>query len=228
LPRTNTIQTNFTAGELTPRLEARVDIAKYANGCSVLENMIVLPHGGAARRGGTKFVVQTKTAADKARLVPFEFNVEQTYAIEFGDQYIRFYRNNGIILEASDTITAITAANPGVLTITGHSYSDGDWVYISGIVGMTELNNKYYIVANQATNTIELTDLDGNAIDTSAFTAYSSGGITERVYEVATPWLVADIFDLQFTQSADILYVTHPDYSPREISRTGNTSWDCY
>jgi hypothetical protein len=225
LPRTNTIQTNFTAGELTPRLEARVDIAKYANGCSVLENMIVLPHGGAARRGGTKFVVQTKTAADKARLVPFEFNVEQTYAIEFGDQYIRFYRNNGIILEASDTITAITAANPGVLTITGHSYSDGDWVYISGIVGMTELNNKYYIVANQATNTIELTDLDGNAIDTSAFTAYSSGGITERVYEVATPWLVADIFDLQFTQSADILYVTHPDYSPREISRTGNTSW---
>lgn len=44
-------------------------------------------------------------------------------------------------------------------------------------------------------------------------------------YEVASPYLEADLFDLRFTQSADVLYITHPDYAPRKLSRTGHTAW---
>lgn len=44
-------------------------------------------------------------------------------------------------------------------------------------------------------------------------------------YEIATPYLEADLFELKFTQSADVLYITHPDYAPRKLSRTGHTSW---
>jgi len=58
---------------------------------------------------------------------------------------------------------------------------------------------------------------------------YKDRGIIESApstpYEVITPYLEADLFELKFTQSADILYITHPDYAPRKLSRTGHTSW---
>ena len=52
--------TNFTGGELSPRLDGRNDLAKYASGCSTLENLIVYPHGSAARRPGTNFCCCSK------------------------------------------------------------------------------------------------------------------------------------------------------------------------
>lgn len=49
-----------------------------------------------------------------------------------------------------------------------------------------------------------------------------SGG---NPYEVATPYLVADLFDLHYVQSADVLTITHPNYAPRELKRLGATNW---
>ena len=90
--------TNFTAGELSPRLDGRNDLAKYSSGCKTLQNMVVYPHGSAARRPGTTFVHEVKDSTKKTRLIPFEFSTTQTYILEFGNQYIRFYKDNGIIL----------------------------------------------------------------------------------------------------------------------------------
>ena len=100
MPRANPILTNFTGGELSPRLDGRVDIAKYFNGCRRLENMIVLPHGGAARRGGTRFVANAHNASVRSRLIPFRFSTEQAYVLEFADRVIRVFKDGGII-EAS-------------------------------------------------------------------------------------------------------------------------------
>jgi hypothetical protein len=44
-------------------------------------------------------------------------------------------------------------------------------------------------------------------------------------YEITTPYLTADLFELKKEQSADVLYITHPDYEPRKLSRFGNTLW---
>ena len=139
--------TNFTAGELSPRLDGRNDLAKYSAGCATVENMVIYPHGAAARRPGTQFVASVKTPAAKTRLIPFEFSTEQTYILEFGNQYIRFYRNNGQI--------------------------------------------------------------------------ESSGS----PYEISTPYLTAELFDIKFAQSADVMYITHPNHQTRKLSRTGHTSW---
>ena len=139
--------TNFTAGELSPRLDGRNDLAKYSAGCATVENMVIYPHGAAARRPGTQFVASVKTPAAKTRLIPFEFSTEQTYILEFGNQYIRFYRNNGQI---------------------------------------------------------------------------ESGG---SAYEISTPYLTAELFDIKFAQSADVMYLTHPNHQTRKLSRTGHTSW---
>jgi hypothetical protein len=73
-------------------------------------------------------------------------------------------------------ISGATQADPVVLTVTGHGYSDGDFVRIQNIKGMTELNNNVYKVANKAANTFELNDEDDNDIDGTGFTAYIADG----------------------------------------------------
>jgi hypothetical protein len=217
--------TNFTGGELSPRLDGRNDLAKYSSGCKTLQNMIVYPHGSAARRPGTTFVAEVKTSSVFTRLIPFEFSTEQTYILEFGNNYIRFYKDSGAILESNKTITGITQANPGVVTSAAHGFSNGDTVVISGVVGMTQVNGKRFKVANVATNTFELQDIDGNNVNTSSYTTYVSGGVANRVYTLTTTYLTADLPQLKFAQSADVMYICHPDYSVKKLSRTGHTSW---
>ncbi len=102
--KTSAILTNFTAGIYGERLYGRVDLSKYYNACRTLQNMIVYPQGGASRRFGTVYVAETKASATAARLIPFTFNVEQAYMLEFGHEYIRFYKDNGQIVSGTTPI----------------------------------------------------------------------------------------------------------------------------
>ena len=217
--------TNFTAGELSPRLDGRTDLNKYFNGTKTLENMLIHPHGGASRRSGTKFIHEVKTSSAQTRLIPFEFSTTQTYIMEFGNNYIRFYKDQGIITESNKTISAATQANPIVITATSHGYSNGDHVIITGVVGMTELNGKTFKVADKTTNTFELQNVDGTDINSSSFTAYSSGGVANKIYEIASPYATADLPTIKFAQSADLMYLVHPGYAIRKLSRSGHTDW---
>ena len=220
MARVHPFQTNFTAGELTSKLAGQVDFKKYNNGVETMENMTVFPQGGTSRRFGSRFVGEVKNSANATRLIPFEFNVTQSYILEFGNLYIRFYKDNGQIVEASKTISGLTAANPGVVTATSHGYSNGDHVWINSVVGMTEVNGRRFTVANKTTNTFEL-----SGVDTSGYTAYSSAGTAEKVYEIATSFTSAQVFDLKFTQSADVMYITHPSHEPTKLTRTGHSAW---
>jgi hypothetical protein len=130
--------TNFTAGELSPRLDGRTDLTKYAAGCSNLENLVIYPHGAAARRPGTTHVAEVADSSKKTRLIPFEFSTTQTYILEFSNLKIRFFKDNGAILEGDKTITGITQANPAVVTSNSHGYSNGDEIKITSVVGMTD------------------------------------------------------------------------------------------
>ncbi len=216
---------SFTAGELSSSMEGRTDFAKYFNGATNIENFVVMPHGPITRRPGTYFVSEIKTSANKTRLIPFTFSTEQTYILEFGNQYIRFFKDDGQIVEANKTITGITAANPAVVTSNSHGYNNGDFVTISSVVGMTEVNGKTFKVADKTTNTFELQDVDGNDINSSGYTAYSSAGVANRIYQITTNYTTAQLFDLKFAQSADVMYICHPSHEASKLSRTGHTSW---
>ena len=187
--------------------------------------LLVHPQGAATRRVGTQFISEIKDSSKKTRIIPFEFSTTQTYIMEFGNQYIRFYKDKGQITESDKTISGATQADPVVITATAHGYSNGDEVIITGVVGMTELNNKHYLVANKTTNTFEITDVDGNDIDGSSFTAYTSGGTVNKVYEISSPFLTAELFDIKFAQSADTMYLCHPNHDVRKLTRSGHTSW---
>ena len=220
MARVHPFQTNFTAGELTPKLAGQVDFKKYSNGVETLENMTVFPQGGVSRRNGSRFVCEVKDSTAITRLIPFEFNITQAYVLEFGNNYIRFLKDNGQITEATKTISGITAANPAVVTATSHGYSDGDDVWIAGVVGMTRLNGRRFTVANKTTNTFELTDENS-----TSYTAWSSGGTASKTYQITTTYTSAELYDLQFTQSADVMYIVHPDHPPAKLSRTAHTTW---
>ena len=217
--------TNFTGGELSPRLDGRTDLTKYSSGCSTLENLVVYPHGSAARRPGSTFIAEVADSDNKTRLIPFEFSTTQTYMLEFSNLKMRVYKDKGAVLEGDKTITGITQANPAVVTATSHGYSNGDEVLISGVVGMTEVNSKRFLVSNKTTNTFELQNKDSVDVDSTGFTAYSSGGVSNKVFELTTPYTTAQLFDLKFAQSADVMYITHPSHEVEKLSRTGHTSW---
>ena len=88
---------SFTAGELSPRMEGRTDFTKYFSAGTIINNFVVQPHGPVTRRPGSHFIAEVKNSANNVRLIPFSFSTTQTYILEFGDQYIRFYKDSGQI-----------------------------------------------------------------------------------------------------------------------------------
>ena len=219
MARVSTIVTNFRAGELSPRLEGRIDLEKYNEGTQTLQNMLVFPQGGTTRRSGT-YYVNTSKDGGKVRLMNFEFSDEQAYVLEFGNNYIRFYKDGGILTETATNITAATKANPVVVTAAGHGLSDGDRVFISGVSGMTQLNNLEFTVANKTTDTIELSGINGTSFDT-----YVSGGSVAKIVEVTTTYNATEIFELNHAQSADVVYLAHKSHAPAKLTRTTATTF---
>lgn len=140
-------QTNFTSGEISPKLLGRTDFDRYPNGCQELVNFVIMPHGGVTRRMGTYYTAGAKHNNKKARLIPFIFSTIQAYVVEMGDLYFRFYKDNGQILSA---------------------------------------------------------------------------GIP---YEVVSTYTEAELWEISYAQSADVLYLAHPDHPPSKLTRTSDTSW---
>lgn len=95
---TYTIQTSFAAGELSPALYARVDLAKYHSGAALLRNFLVDYRGGASTRGGSRFL-GIADSVGRPRLLPFQFSTEAAYALLFGDHFIWFISNGAILLD---------------------------------------------------------------------------------------------------------------------------------
>ncbi len=139
------IHNTFNSGEISPLLFSRFDLQKYFNACEELENFVVLPQGGIARRPGTYFVEEVKDSSKAVRLIPFVFSSEQAYVLEFGDLYIRFYTDHAQV---------------------------------------------------------------------------ESGG---SAVEVVSPYGEDDLAELKFQGSADVLYITHPDYPVYKLARTSAT-----
>jgi hypothetical protein len=209
------IQTSFNSGEWSPALFARVDLQKFHSGAALIRNWFVDYRGGVTTKPGSKYILQAKSNST-VRLIPFQASLTVSYMLEFGLNYIRFINNGSYVLEAAKTISG---ANIGTstLTITSNGYSNGDWIFINGIVGTLGnlLNGNYFIVASAATNTIKLTDLNGNTITFTG--AYTSGGTAQRVYTVATTYLDTEVFGIKYAQDVNILFLCHPNHAPSQL-----------
>jgi len=219
---------NFSAGELSPKMQ-RSDATAYFAGLSTGENILIGNYGEAFNTPGSQFVNRTKYQDKAARLIPFIFSTDQSFILEFGHEYIRFFRESGSVVGTGVDITGATKADPCVLTCNTATLADGDTIDIYDVVGMEELNYRRFKVANKTSSTIELTDEDDNDIDSTGYTDFVSGstqtGKLYEVYEITSPYDEADLELLKFTQQADVMYITHPDYAPRKLSRYASTNW---
>lgn len=95
-------------------------------------------------------------------------------------------------------INAITLANPGSITLSSaHQFVVGDSVYISGVGGMTQLADGFYVVNTSATPVLSVKNYTtGVPVNTTAFTAYTSGGTIEygsKIFDIVNSYVVTAI-----------------------------------
>ncbi len=224
----NLIQYGMIAGELSPKLFGRPDLEKYDFGVALACNWVVDYEGGLFTRPGRYFADFLENPLSATKFVKFQFSptTANTYNIVFGDGYIRFIQDGAYIVESDVTISGATAADPVVVTATGHPYADGDWIKISSIAGMTELNTRTFEVANKTANTFELVNvITDTGLDGSAYTAYTSGGVANRIYTIANPYTATDLAKLKTYQIRDTLRMVHSDYVVKNLTRSSATSW---
>src|SRR6266478_7213105 len=220
----NVIQTSFNSGEWSPSLYAQVNLKQYHSGAALLRNFFVDTRGGATTRPGTEYIATCKSN-DIVRPIPFQASFTVSYLLEFGQGYVRFFNNGTPIREGGKVITAITQANPGVITSNAHGYSNGDWVLLFDIGAMVQLNNNTYIVAGATANTYTLLDLFGNPVDTTTFGAYTAGGDSERIYQIPSPYLANELFGIRYTQNVNQLYLCHPNHPTYVLTLNNVSNW---
>lgn len=219
-------QYGFSGGEIAPQLKGRVDLEKYGLALATAKNCLITKYGGVHNRAGLEFIGEVRDSSQQTRIVPFQFSTTQTYVLELGEAVMRPIMDGGQILETGKNVSAITQASPGVVTCTSHGFSNGDRVFPDAIGGMVELlDGRVFIVANATTHTFTLTDMWGNAVNTTAYTAYTSGGTFSRLYQLTMPYADTEVFDLGYAQTADTMLLAHLSYAPRKLTRTGHTSW---
>jgi len=153
MARIQSVQSSFSEGRISPRLQGYVDLPAYGAACKTLENAIVLPQGATTKRSGTYHVAETKSSG-AVRLLPFTVGLAQNYILEFGNNYFRVFSQD--------------------LRLNYHDSSSG----------------------------------------------YSSSDI----YDQTTTYTSAQLDDLDFTQSADVLFIVHPDHKPAKLVRTLGSS----
>lgn len=223
------IQPSFSSGEISPKLWGRVDLAKWQVAVATARNAFVEFEGGLSNRAGTQFVGRCKDSAHNVVCRPFTFSTVQAYMLEFGHQYMRVVMNGGLVLEPGFAISAITQAAPAVITAAAHAaFAVGDWVVVQNVAGMTEINNGpggAYLVVSDSGTLITVSTLDGTVIDSTAFAAYTAGGTIARIFTLATPYQSADLQNLKFTQSDDVMTIDHPSYTERNLTRTAHYIW---
>lgn len=191
---TDILQPSFSAGEMAPSTSARVDLNRYFTGLRTCRNFMVMPEGGARNRSGYRFVAETKTSARASRLIPFQFSTEQTYALEFGHLYIRFYTNGGQLLSGTAIYELATpyqeqdlfglnfTQSADVLTIVHPGYAPAELKRL-GATTWT-LSNISFTPSIAAPTGLTATPLSGGSGDTTQFryvvTAVATGEAAEE------------------------------------------------
>lgn len=218
MPRLRSQQNSFAGGEISPLMVGRTDFDKYQNSVALLENFLPIPQGGITRRVGTSWAAKTLDGTAVTRLLPFQFSDVQSYVLELGHLYFRAYRNSSRVKYADVGVEDATDATGKIrIQSTAHGYTTGMYVRIESVGGVP-----------LATGDWQVTVIDPNLFDLDGSTfagAYTSGGTSERILHVTTPYTTAQLFDLKFAQSADILFMAHPSHKPREITRTSDLAW---
>ena len=223
-------QRSFAAGEISPKLYPRVDVSRYQTGAKTVRNTIINKSGGSSNRPGLEYIDETLRGDLAVRMIPFIFSSDQTYMLEFGHEYYRVLYNGAVLLESTTyTVDSVTKANPAIVSLSpDFSKEDGHPVYLAGIAdgGMTQIPDGYYTLTTQTlSDQFELADVNGTAINSTGYSTYTAGGTAQFIVGGPTTYQSTELFDIQFTQSGNVLTIVHPSHPVREITRNAHDDW---
>jgi hypothetical protein len=225
MAKANHRQLAFNAGVLAPHMSGRIDQDKYSSGCETLENFFPIVEGPAQKRSGTKFIKEVGDSSQNVALVPFTFSTVASYVLEFGHQYMRVYRDGGIVLDSTgfNFANPPTATNPVVIETSGaHGWAFGDEVLMLN-TSMVEINDRYFSINVTGATTFELVGEDGTGRSSP-----TSVGSVSRVFEQTINAFTSAIVPyLKTAQSADVLYLVSSlgNLNPRSITRVADDNW---
>lgn len=134
-------QRTFAAGEISPTYYGGADQNRYQAALATCRNFIIMRNGGTTLRGGTRFIAEVKDSTTKTYLLKFIFNDTDTYVIEAGANYFRFYRQGGQVVGSSFTAwSSLTAYNVGDMV----SHSGTNYYCILGNTNQSPPNATYW------------------------------------------------------------------------------------
>ena len=222
------IRRSFNAGELSPLMDSRSDQQKFAAGCKTVENFYTLIFGGAKMRPGLEYIATQKDNSAKGVATEFEHSVDDTYIVVFENQNIRFFTSGDRVMNDDLIVTGLTTPSSAVLvctTSTAHQLSTGDVVRFADLTGTVEADYNGNNATEWAITVVSATTFSLDGTDGDDFTTYVSDGTVASIHELTSPYLTADLPQLKFEQSADVMFISHPSYEERRLSRTSNNTW---
>ena len=201
--KTHPLFSNFSAGEISPRLDARVDLSQYFNGANEIKDFICVQQGGVKTRGGFHFVLEAKNAG-VARLIPFKFSELQNYMILFGEKYLWFFTDSGNVTSNLFPSTIIQKQTEPTLWHTSYFPQDA-----------------FRVTSN---------DVSISATPQAVIFGFGGSRLVGRTtpnipYEIETPYTVDyDLWSIRYDQDDENLYLVHPLYPPMVLTKgTGHT-----
>lgn len=204
MPRATFTQSNFNGGEWTPLAAGRFDIAKYRTALAKCLNWMPQQQGGLTRRPGSIFVAPAK--GTDLITGNGSFHLE-----DLGPRLIRFEFNStqAYVLELGELYIRFY--------IDGGQLQTGTVAAYDGATGYTPGD----LVSSGGTNYVCVKDVTGTAPPNVTYWHPLSG----TILEIPTPWSNTEVWDLSFSQNADVVYFAHPSHPPMKLERFGATKW---
>lgn len=224
---------SLAAGEISPSLYSSTDLVKYSQGLRKMLNAYVKKSGGGESRPGSQLVRATDSELlVPPRLIEWEFNDEQTYILELGNEFIRFYKNGLPIIDTPVSILTVDGddgANPLVITTSAaHGFVALDYIYIYGLNQIIP-QGQYRVVSAPTTDTMTIRDVNGDVM-------YFDGGVYEvpaaqptalgEHFTLASDFTSAQIREVRYAQNADVMVMTHNSHPVQVLTRVGPDDWD--
>lgn len=186
---------SFGGGEVTPEFFGMIADAKFQTGLAKCRNAIVAPHGPATNRAGTEYVRKVKNSAKQTRVLPFVYGFGQSLVIEFAEGGFRFHALGATV------VYPVAAA-----WVTATNYVVGDLVLVAGVT--------YYCKTAHTSAALFATDA-------AKWHAQPATG----EYEVPHTYTEAQLFEVTYAQSGDVVKLGHRSHPRRELRRLGATNW---
>lgn len=217
------LNVTFVGGIISPQLFGRIDLERYQTGLADCRNLCVLPHGALQKRPGMRYINVASDSSRPVRLIPFSYNADQTAIIEMGHQYARVIINGGLALTSQ--MLELSIFDGGFDAESGSLVLEvGRQVWLTWLIDGSRRGRLCIVTAKSGAN-YQFVSIDGSTTNLDLIPVAATSLEVQAVIMLDTPYDAADLFGINYVQSAEVLTLVHPDYPVQEIRRISADVW---